>query len=279
MMIGIKAFRTRAVIGILLLGAGPASAHEYWITPGKYRAQSGNLVAISAWVGTGFRGERKLYARSRTASLDLHTTRDFDLTRIASEGDTVFARAAAPDDSGLVVSFVSQFTFIEIEGDRFDRYLRDEGLDQPLAERARLGSKAGPGRERYRRCTKTWIAGPLPSARILRPLDLPLEIVPVRDPGRESRLKVRVLFEGRPLARALVRAWRAPLGPESTPLRVAERDSTGARSERRTDSRGEAVLDLAEPGEWLLSCVHMIPSREPEAADWESYWASLTFAR
>jgi hypothetical protein len=31
-------------------------------------------------------------------------------------------------------------------------------------------------------------------------------------------------------------------------------------------------------GEWLIGVVHMVPCREREAADWESYWASLTFA-
>jgi len=29
----------------------------------------------------------------------------------------------------------------------------------------------------------------------------------------------------------------------------------------------------------MISVVHMIPSSDPSAADWESTWASLTFAR
>jgi hypothetical protein len=36
---------------------------------------------------------------------------------------------------------------------------------------------------------------------------------------------------------------------------------------------------VRESGEWLVSLVDMVPSAEPSEADWESTWASLTFAR
>jgi hypothetical protein len=47
----------------------------------------------------------------------------------------------------------------------------------------------------------------------------------------------------------------------------------------RTDARGMVTLDTASPGEWLVSAVHMIPSEDRAEADWQSRWASLTFAR
>jgi hypothetical protein len=38
-------------------------------------------------------------------------------------------------------------------------------------------------------------------------------------------------------------------------------------------------VPVGAAGEWLLGTVHMVPSRDPSAADWESTWASLTFGR
>ena len=39
------------------------------------------------------------------------------------------------------------------------------------------------------------------------------------------------------------------------------------------------VVGALDAPQWLLGVVHMIPSRDRTAADWESTWASLTFAR
>jgi len=49
--------------------------------------------------------------------------------------------------------------------------------------------------------------------------------------------------------------------------------------ETRTDRAGLATVPIAAPGEWLVSAVHMVPSEDRAAADWQSYWASLSFAR
>jgi len=51
-----------------------------------------------------------------------------------------------------------------------------------------------------------------------------------------------------------------------------------ARLSARSDSRGGFAFALPRPGVWLIESVHMVRtwwwfSR----ADWESFWASLTF--
>ena len=109
-----------------LVTASAGSAHEYWLRPSTYRATRGELIRVMAWNGVGFSGERKLYAASRTESFRLFAGRDLDLTRAATDADTVFARFVAPDDSGAVVSFVSACTRIELSADRFYTYLVEE---------------------------------------------------------------------------------------------------------------------------------------------------------
>jgi len=257
--------------------AAPARAHEFWLAPSAYRASAGDTVSLRVYVGTGFRGELKPYAPSRTVRFLLRATRELDLSRAARNGDRVMARFVAPDDGGALVAYQSNFADIELPSADFDRYLADEGLDAVRAARAQKPSGA-TARERYARSPKTWIAG-TDSTRASRPVGLDYELVPRGAPGARSALTVQVLFRGRPLAGALVRAWHRPLADPTHPVDAAARDSVAPVLRARTDGRGLATLAIDAYGEWMLSSVHMRPSADREEADWESYWASLTFAK
>ena len=264
-------------------GSGSASAHEFWIAPSRYEAGaptergSGGAIELSVVAGTGFRGERKPWSPDRSVRFVLRAARTLDLTRATTPGDMVWTRFQPSDAGGAMVGFESTFLPIELPAAQFDVYLQDEGLDAALAAR-RARHEPGPGRERYRRCAKAWLAGS-DAARALQPLGLPLELVPASPPGAAAELELHVLLQGKPLAGALVKAWRRPLGASGEPVPVAERDSVSAVWKGRSDARGEVRIPSRESGEWLVSVVAMGPSREPREADWESTWASLTFVR
>jgi uncharacterized GH25 family protein len=264
---------------ILCAATAPiVSAHEYWLQPSTYRAAAHDTLLIAAFAGTGFRGERKPYPAPRTVRLTLVGPKSIDLRPGATNGDLIFSRFIVADGGGAMVAYESSFTPIELPAEEFDRYLKLEGLDEPLAARARLGAAAGAGRERYGRCAKTWITGTDPQ-RATTPVGLSMELVPLGDPTRTGPLAVRVLFHGQPLAHALVRAWRQPLEHSGLPAPAASRDSVGASTEARSGGDGVARLRLTGSGEWMVSTVHMVPSEDRSIADWQSLWASLTFAR
>ncbi len=260
------------------LVALPVCAHEYWLAPSTYGPTPNDTVIVRAFVGTGFRGEIRPFAAPRAVRFALDGTKRVDLAPAALNGETVWARLRIPDALGAIVSYESNFVPIELAAGDFERYLELEGLDGPRAERARTGERARPGLERYRRSCKTWLTGS-ESARASRPLGLPLEIVPLSDPAHAAALRVRVVFEGTPLAGALVRGWRQALEKDGAPRPAAARDSVGPAVDARTNGSGEATFASLGEGEWLLSTVHMIRSRVPDEAEWESTWASLTFAR
>ena len=271
--------RALLLLGMLqFLLAPAAAAHEFWLAPSSYRVAAGDTVAIAAFVGTGFRGERKPYATTRALRFELIGPRTLDLRPAGMNGDLTFARFVAADAGGYLVAYESDFVPIELGAAEFDRYLALEGLDGPLKARAKLGARAGPGRERYARCPKTWISGG-EASRLMRPVGLPLELVAASDPTAGPSLRVQLLYRGRPLAGALVRSWNRPLDPGAVPADAAARDSVGPAGEVRTDRQGFATLAVDHPGEWLVSAVHMVPSADRSAADWQSLWASLTFAR
>jgi hypothetical protein len=257
---------------LLLAIAPPASAHEYWLAPSSHAPRTGEVVEMGALAGTGFRGERKPWSSARCVRLVAHVARTLDLAPLGQSGEIVWARFAPRDGGGAMLAYESSFTSIELPAPEFERYLRLEGLDGPLAARIH-GDPDAKGRERYRRCAKAWLAGS-DAGRATAPIGMPLEIVPLATPGEAPSLIVRLLWRGRPLTGALLKAWRAPLG--SDPER---RDSVAVAWQARTDARGEARVPAAVTGEWLVAAVHMEPCAERAAADWESTWASLTFAR
>ena len=261
----------------LLLSARPSAAHEFWLFPSRYQAAAGDTVTLGVRVGTGFRGEAKPWAAPRALRFTLLGPRALDLRPATLNGDLQWARVVMPDDGGALIAYESNWADITVPPGEFDDYLKLEGLELPLEARRHAGD-ALPGRERYARCPKTWIAGTHPE-RASQRAGLSLEIVPLADPGRAGPLRVRVLDHGRPLAGARVRAWNQPLASAIAPREAAVRDSVGSAVTARTGADGIATLELASGGEWLLSCVHMMPSADRAEADWESLWASLTFAR
>lgn len=274
----------RALAAYLMIscfaGIMPAAAwaHEFWLAPSTYRAGPRDTVTIRAFVGAGFRGELKPYATTRTIRFTMNGARRADLAPGVTNGELRWALFIPPDPGGQLLAYQSNFTSIELPAERFDEYLAVEGLDGPLKARRRLGSNAGPGRERYARCAKTWIAGQDPR-RSMRPQRLPLEIVPLADPESSPRLPIQVIFQGKPLAYALVRTWNRDLERAAMPFDAFTRDSVAPAQTLRTGRNGTVTLDAQRPGEWLVNVVHMVPSKAPHEADWESLWASFTFAR
>ncbi len=276
-------------LSLALLAASPArsKAHEHWFSPSDYVAARGRTVEVRARVGETLCGPARPYDARRTVRFALRAERTLDLAPLAANGDSVWARFAASDDAGALLAFESNFAGHVMEATKFDDYLASDGLDGPLAAR-RAARDTSAGRERYRRCTKLWLAAsPAASAadraaareRSTAPMGLPLELVPLDVPGARAQLDMRVIFHGRPLANALVQAWYAPFASGASPFACGEDRRGRAEQQVRTGADGVARIRCAAPGEWLVSAVHMVPSEARDAADWESTWASLGFGR
>ena len=157
-----------ALTALLVGAAAPARAHEFWLWPDRFAAAAGETLNVRALVGTGFRGELKPYAAPRVKRLELRTNRVTDLRGIPLNGGDEYARFITPDAAGGLLTYESDFATITLPGVDFDRYLALEGLDDARATHAKAGL-AVPGRERYARCCRTWIAGGTAAATGIRP--------------------------------------------------------------------------------------------------------------
>jgi uncharacterized GH25 family protein len=192
--------RSFAYLSLLMAGVfSPpiAAAHEYWLAPSAYSVPVGQTLAVQAYVGSDFKGELRPFATTRTVRLEVQDKVRKDVKSQAINGDLDLTHLTVEDEGGIVVAFETNFVPVELPPEKFDDYLRKEGLEGPLKAREALGTAAGPGRERYLRCAKTWIAGS-DGVRLQKPFGMPLEIIPRSDPRVSGKLTLQVLYNAQP---------------------------------------------------------------------------------
>jgi uncharacterized GH25 family protein len=250
---------------VVVAGAAPLSAHDFWIEPSAYRAAAGSPIDIALRVGEGYRGDD--VARDETRIRRFLVAGPAGEQAIPGENGVSPAGRVTLQTEGLVVlGYHNRPSAITLEADKFEAYLGEEGLERISALRAARGEKSKPGREIYSRCAKALVVfGRRSTGGHDRRLGLPLELVPEANPylANGGRLRVRVLFHDRPLEGALVVALA--------------REAPDRTLSARSDAEGRVVLDLAGDRTWLVKTVHMVPAPAGSGADWESLWGSLTF--
>jgi hypothetical protein len=237
-----------------LVLASSAAAHDFWIELSTPRAAPGEPVAARLFVGDQGTGEPfprdpahllRFWAAGAAGEAPL-------LGRRGADPAGVFV---APAAGVVAVGYASRPTPLALEPAKFAAYLDQEGLP-----------RVRPGRELFSRCAKALLpVGDGQGDGFDRVLGLTLELVPERSPftlAAGDELVLRLVYEGRPLAGALVDA--------------RQRGEPAATS-ARTDAEGRVRLRLLGPGLWLIAAVHMTEAAPGQGAEWESFWASLSF--
>lgn len=237
-----------------------------WIEPSTFSPQSGDIVSLRLLVGQEFLGDP--LPRS-SALINQFVVEDASGRRpvIGHEGANPagFFRVAAP--GMLVIGYRSNPSTVEQKAEKFNQYLKEEGLDAIAAQRAGRKPSDAAVRELFSRCAKSLVLAGEP-AQGDRALGFTLELVAERNPyalGAGEELPVRLTYENRPLAGALVVAMNR--------LNPAEKVSA------RSGADGRVRFKLRPGGMWMIKAVHMIPAPAGANAEWHSYWASLTFER
>jgi uncharacterized GH25 family protein len=251
---------------VILLAAAPLFAHDFWIEPKSFSPTAGEILSVRLKVGQEMMGDPV----PRDASL----LREFVVADAAGQRPLVGRDGSDPagylraDAAGLlVIGYASNPSVVEMPSDRFNQYLKEEGLDAILALRVRRNQMGDGGHEMFSRCAKSLVlVGPPARTQADRTLGLTLELTAERNPysmhvGQE--LPVRLTYLGKPLAGALVVAMN--------------RLDPGLKLSARTDPEGRVRFQLPQPGMWLIKSVHMIPGAATAKTSWASYWASLTF--
>ena len=265
--VGRRTWARWASLVVVTLGVTvPLAAHDFWIEPTSYLPDPGQVIGIRARVGDLFVGDPVPRDPSLLDQLVVEdaTGRRPVIGRDGAEPAGLL-RVVVP---GLhVIEYFGKPSRVELAAEKFNTYLREEGLDEVAATRVRLHQTTAGARELFTRCAKTLVLLGAPSdAQRDRALGCRIELVAERNPyllEPGGVLPLSLTFDGRPLAGALVVA-RNKRRPAET---------VSARSGRD----GRVRLTLPAGGTWLVKAVHMVPAPAAADADWASYWASLTF--
>jgi uncharacterized GH25 family protein len=248
---------------VIILAAARLSAHDFWIEPASFSPQAGQILSVRLRVGQEMMGD--------PVPRDSSLVKEFVVADGGGRKPLVGRDGSDPagylrvDGIGLmVIGYSSNPSTVDMTADKFNQYLKDEGLDAILALRARRKQTGEGSHELFSRCAKSLVMAGAPGKEADRLLGFTLELVAEGNPYAMrvgDKLPVRLAFQGRPLAGALVVAMN--------------RLDPGQKLSARTDGEGRVRFRLPHGGMWLIKSVHMLPAGTK--ADWMSYWASLTF--
>ncbi|WP_373512697.1 DUF4198 domain-containing protein [Persicitalea sp.] len=244
-------------------------AHEFWLEPIKFLLKQNEKVTIHMKVGEDYQGDHSNGKKYNLTKLELYGNGKKKDIRGDVYGDSLSTvDLTIPAEGTQLVAFSNTSKFIELEGPRFNNYLRSEGLDGVLRSRAQQGDTVKAGRELYQRCVKTLVqVGSKTDDTYSIDTGMRLEIIPGKNPytaNAAGSIKFKVRFDNKPLANSLVLAWHMV-------------DGTTTHTKLRSDKNGEVTFPIAKIGKWMISTVHMIPTPDAKQADWQSFWGSYTF--
>ena len=253
-------------VTVIGLSSAPLFAHDLWMEPTTFSPASGEIVGVRLRVGQDLLGD--------PLPRDPALVNQFIVEDPAGRKPVIGRDGADPagllrvaTPGLLIIGYRSNPSAIELEAEKFNQYIKDEGLDAVAAVRARRNETSAKARELFSRCAKSLVlSGPPSETQHDRALGFTLELVAERNPysiraGQD--LPVRLTYENRPLAGALVVA--------------INRSKPSEKLTARTDNDGRVRFQLRPGGMWLVKAVHMVPAPAGANAEWASFWASLTF--
>lgn len=261
--------RTIATLSFLICAAGAAYGHVMYIMPGSFFPAKDATVTAGFHVGDSFPEsevggrldrlrEPKLLWRTGVAAV-----KNLRVDGKRDAGDFV-----VPATGELIAAVHTTPTFIELAPAKFTSYLKEEGLTGTIQWRAEHGESDKPGKERYSKYAKALMLSGTTDGFARHAVGYVIEILPEADPFAlkpGDLLPVQVVFRGQPAAGLQIEtAWAGKSGRKTTVV-------------GRTGSDGRLKVPVPTSGRWRIQTIKMERCADPKAADWESFWASLTF--
>lgn len=253
---------------LVLVTSSLTNAHEFWLRPKKFLFAVGEVVVVDLVVGENFNGEYWDLTKHKVDRLELVTAfgkKDLAKSVKPTKGKNVTYKT---ERAGLhLFNLQSSKAFIELDGEKFNAYLEEDGIENILNRRKERNELNLPAKEHYQRFAKLLVqAGNGNDEVYKRVAGFPLEIIPLENPYKlrtGDYLECRVLENGSPSAHRMVKVWSI----------VGDRVFI---QNIYTENDGTLKFPLSSAGPWMVSTVRMIPSDGGEV-DYESQWASLVF--
>lgn len=249
-----------------------AQAHDLFLKFDGYFLKQNSTGIVRLFNGT-FRFSENAVARDRFVDASL-VKPDGNRAPISTddwrdEANKATLRLTTGEAGTYVAGLYLKPREITLKALKFNAYLREDGIPDILIRRRRDKELGKDSHERYSKHVKAiFQVSDVRTNNFNIALGYPVEIIPQQNPYSlkvGDTLEVLCLKDGQPLGNQFVMAGREANN------RLVDAPST------RSDSNGIARIELSGGGKWFVKFIHMAKLNEP-GFDYESKWASLTFA-
>lgn len=258
---------------ILLTMCMGIAATEFWIQPSSTHVLVGQRVPLQLTIGTNFTGDRWKGEGNRIVSYNHYYRNAFEELLLSLEPGNGLVNLPdfIPSSEGThMLTLSTNHKFLETDADKFNDFLKEDGLMDAYKYRVANNEKFKKGRERFSRCAKVLIqAGDSRDHTFRENTNLLLEIIPDKNPfnhDEEQGITFKVLYEDNPLPDAMVKWWHRNGDDIETDFLY-------------TSAKGEVTFSAAKSGLYMISVVHMIRLKNDSGADWQTTYSSLVFGK
>lgn len=255
----------------------PLAAHEFWILADDFSPDINQTVSLRTEVGQVFVGDdvpniEEFYSDYSVLSA---SGREPIQGNLATSPPAYFETTQA---GSYIVGQRTLRSVVELEADEFVTYLKKQGMEYIIPRLTERNLDGKLAKEAFSRCAKAIVQTSEPfgktpeieQALLSTPLNYSYEIIPLSNPRLlkvGETFKIRLEYEGQPQANAEVLS----ISQKTT---LQDQQYHGQRF--RSNNRGIVEIPMTTAGIWMFSAVHM-EQRNRYEADWESFWANLTF--
>ncbi len=255
------------------LAASPTLAHEFWLEAPAYQVQPGAEITTDIKNGQLFEGTTLAYFPNRTERFDL-TFEGKTLPIAGRMGDSPALQMKAPARDGLLIvaheATASSLTYKDWE--TFVGFTEHKDFKTAIADHRAAGYPEDSVRERYTRHSKALIA--IGDGRGSdQELGLETELTALTNPydaDFNDMMEVALTYEGAPRKDIQIEVY------EKTPEKVV------TVTVYRSDDMGLLTFPVTPGMTYLVDSVVLRPAPDvgetETSPQWESLWASLTFA-
>lgn len=281
-----KWFLSLLAAGALVLGASGAWAHNFWLVPESYQAQVGDTVHIQIGFGHHFPASRLDEAVRPGMVQEVSVVGpDGNLVKLEAQDLGKYALKVTAPGPYLVSVLMKPGFFSRVQGKMKRGSKKDLGQVDKCMAFTMIGNAP-------------LFVGPSAKGAAPAPAGQALQVVPLGDISQlkaGDTMRVKVMFQGAPLAGTTLKATYAGYQPSPEALAKANKSDPGlspkeaARQRMRrkmalmdvakveTDAQGVASIKLSAPGWWLLLLSHSVPYKDKAVCDSSEFKTSYTF--
>jgi len=259
--------RKAGIFVLIFLCSIPLVAHDLFLRSRPFILPGPGSVVLSMWLAEAFPGKEQKWRADKTVSAAVNGSTGYRKLNVTGTAPEIPLNQAGT----FVIGWESRPSYIKIDAAAFAIYLEADGYMNVIEIRKKRGEESKEGTERYVRYLKALVqVGSQRTEHYKDPFGFKIELIPSSNPYSTKiggPLELQLFFDGKPLVGAKVLATYEGFSEEH--------DVYAQSLQSGPDGKFKVIID--HPGLWMVRANYMLPLAGDSKAEWESFWANLTF--